>query len=106
MVSRLPIRGNAAYGVRARLQMPCLLSCRARVFDMTRPPCRPAGLSTAVRVAVRARQQGSIGSVLVVLITDGRANVSLAQSNEVRGRGANPRCCKAGLPGLLSGASE
>jgi magnesium chelatase subunit D len=36
----------------------------------------------AVRVASRARQQGSIGNVMVVLITDGRANVSLGQSNE------------------------
>eukprot|EP00803_Ostreobium_quekettii_P005588 evm.model.scf_444.5 EVM.evm.TU.scf_444.5 scf_444:42235-49242(+) len=38
------------------------------------------GLSTAVRTAINARQQGSVGRILVVLITDGRANVTLAKS--------------------------
>eukprot|EP00210_Caulerpa_lentillifera_P005678 g5430.t1 len=40
------------------------------------------GLSTAIRVALNHQQQGNVGRVMVVLITDGRANVSLAKSNE------------------------
>ena len=35
-----------------------------------------------IRVAANARQQGSVGRVMVVLLTDGRANVSLAKSND------------------------
>ena len=35
-----------------------------------------------IRVATNARQQGSVGRVMVVLLTDGRANVSLAKSND------------------------
>ena len=35
-----------------------------------------------IRVASNARQQGSVGRVMVVLLTDGRANVSLAKSND------------------------
>lgn len=40
------------------------------------------GLSTAIRVALNQQQQGSIGRIMVVLITDGRANISLAKSND------------------------
>ena len=40
------------------------------------------GLSTAVRVGLQAQTTGDVGRVMVVLITDGRANVSLAKSNE------------------------
>eukprot|EP00887_Chlorella_sp_A99_P000888 scaffold5.g888.t1 len=39
-------------------------------------------LSLAIRTAVQAQQQRHVGRVMVVLITDGRANVSLARSNE------------------------
>ena len=39
-------------------------------------------MSLAVRFGSQAQQQGDVGRVMVVLITDGRANVSLAKSNE------------------------
>ena len=40
------------------------------------------GISTAVRVGMQAQQQGDCGRVMMVLLTDGRANVSLAKSND------------------------
>ena len=49
-----------------------------------RPALPPAGLSLAVRFGTQAQQQGDVGRVMVVLVTDGRANVSLAKSNDVR----------------------
>eukprot|EP00891_Asterochloris_glomerata_P003786 jgi/Astpho2/3786/fgenesh1_pm.00062_%23_1_t len=39
-------------------------------------------LSLAVRTGLNAQQQGDTGRVTVILLTDGRANVSLAKSNE------------------------
>lgn len=39
------------------------------------------GLSLAVRTGIQA-MSGDVGRVMVVLITDGRANVSLAKSND------------------------
>merc|ERR1719199_1303800 len=40
------------------------------------------GLSLAVRFGTQARQGGDVGRIMVVLLTDGRANVSLAKSND------------------------
>jgi magnesium chelatase subunit D len=40
------------------------------------------GMSLAVRFGMQAQQGGDVGRVMVVLITDGRANVSLAKSND------------------------
>lgn len=39
-------------------------------------------MSLAVRTALQARQRGEVGRVMMVLITDGRANIGLARSNE------------------------
>ena len=36
----------------------------------------------AVRTAVNAQSSGDCGRIMIVLLTDGRANVSLAKSNE------------------------
>lgn len=40
------------------------------------------GLSTAVRTALNAQSKGEVGRIMIILITDGRANVTLARSNE------------------------
>ena len=50
------------------------------------------GHAQAVRVGVNARGQGDVGRIMVVLLTDGRANVSLAKSN------ADPEAMKEGAP--------
>ncbi len=36
----------------------------------------------AVRTAINAQSSGDCGRIMIVLLTDGRANVSLAKSNE------------------------
>lgn len=48
----------------------------------------------AVRTGLNAKAQGDTGRVMVVLLTDGRANVSLAKSNE------DPEALAEGAPKL------
>jgi len=50
------------------------------------------GLSTATRVGLNAKQSGDVGRVMVVCLTDGRANVSLAKSN------GDPEACAPDAP--------
>lgn len=59
--------------------------------DWYGPHTSAVGLQ-AVRVGVNARGQGDVGRIMVVLLTDGRANVSLAKSN------ADPEAIKEGAP--------
>lgn len=35
-----------------------------------------------MRVGINARSQGDVGRIMVVLLTDGRANISLGRSND------------------------
>lgn len=51
-------------------------------------------LSLAVRTGLNAKASGDTGRVMVVLLTDGRANVSLAKSNE------DPEALAEGAPKL------
>ena len=46
----------------------------------------------AIRTALNAQQSGDCGRIMIVLLTDGRANVSLAKSNE------DPEACAEGAP--------
>ena len=54
----------------------------------------------AVRTGLNAQQQGDTGRVTVILLTDGRANVSLAKSNEAPGalKPDAPKPTKVGPP--------
>ena len=54
----------------------------------------------AVRTATNAQSSGDCGRIMIVLLTDGRANVSLAKSNEEPGRD-----CR-GRPEALPGAAQ
>ena len=44
--------------------------------------CAPCHTPQAVRTAINAQSSGDCGRIMIVLLTDGRANVSLAKSNE------------------------
>ena len=50
------------------------------------------GARQAIRTALNAQQSGDCGRIMIVLLTDGRANVSLAKSNE------EPDACAEGAP--------
>ena len=54
----------------------------------------------AVRTAVNAQSSGDCGRIMIVLLTDGRANVSLAKSNE------EPDAIAEGAPQAQPGAAQ
>ncbi|KAK9834717.1 hypothetical protein WJX74_008546 [Apatococcus lobatus] len=85
------------YGDKAEVLLPPSKSISMARRRLDSLPCGGGsplahGISTAVRVGVNARGQGDVGRIMVVLLTDGRANVSLAKSN------ADPEAVKEGAP--------